>query len=152
MYICIKYKYMEVKIYALKHPVTQEIRYIGRTKNSLKVRLTGHLSKAKQNKFKTYKDNWILSLQTKPIIELLETVYGWEESYKREKEIIKDYLNKDYNCHVTDIAVGKETISVRGNYQGDGVFFLGEIPPFVDMFKAEKIESIYKTVFVTEFF
>lgn len=66
-----------------------------------------------------------------------------KEKYEQN---IKDYLNKDYNCHVTDIAVGKETISVRGNYQGDGVFFLGEIPPFVDMFKAEKIESIYKTV------
>ncbi len=47
---------------------------------------------------------------------------------------------------MTDITVGKDIISVRGNYQGDGIFFLGEIPPFVDMFKAKKIESIYKTV------
>jgi hypothetical protein len=87
---------MEVKIYALKDPFTNEIRYLGRTKNSLKVRLNGHLSKAKQNKFKTYKDNWILSLNLKPIIELLEIVYGWEESYKREQELIKDYLNKGF--------------------------------------------------------
>lgn len=66
-----------------------------------------------------------------------------KEKYEQN---IKDYLNKGYNCHVTDITVGKDIISVRGNYQGDGIFFLGEIPPFVDMFKAKKIESIYKTV------
>ena len=88
---------MKVKIYVLKHPITKEIRYVGRTKNSLKIRLNGHLSKAKQNKFKTHKDNWILSLQTKPIIELLEIIDGWEESYKREQEVIKDYLNKGLN-------------------------------------------------------
>lgn len=58
-----------------------------------------------------------------------------KEKYEQN---IKDYLNKDYNCHVTDITVGKDIISVRGNYQGDGIFFLGEIPPFVDMFKAKR--------------
>lgn len=87
---------MEVKIYVLKDPDTLEIRYIGRTKNSLKVRLSGHLSKAKKGKFKTHKDNWITSLKTKPIIELIEIVVGWDESYKREQELIRDYLNNGY--------------------------------------------------------
>ena len=87
---------MEVKIYVLKDPLTNEIRYLGRTKNSLKIRLNGHLSKAKQNKFKTHKDNWILSLKTRPIIEILEIIYGWEESYKREQELIKLYLSEGF--------------------------------------------------------
>lgn len=87
---------MEVKIYVLKDPLTNEIRYLGRTKNSLKIRLNGHFSKAKQNKFKTHKDNWILSLKTKPVIELLEIVNGWEESYKKEQELIKLYLKNGF--------------------------------------------------------
>jgi hypothetical protein len=87
---------MEVKIYVLKDPITKEIRYIGRTKNSLNVRLNGHFCKAKQNKFKTHKDNWILKLKTKPVIELLEIVDGWEKSYLREQELIKEYLNKGF--------------------------------------------------------
>ena len=33
------------------------------------------------------------------------------------------------------------TISIQGNYTGEGTFFLGEIPPFVDMFKVEKVEN-----------
>lgn len=88
---------MNVSIYVLRDPETMEIRYVGRTKNSLSVRLNGHLSKAKQNKFKTHKDNWILSLPCKPIIEKIEMVYGWEESYKREQEIIKQYILDGFN-------------------------------------------------------
>lgn len=87
---------MIVKIYVLKDLDTSETRYVGRTKNSLNVRLNGHFSKAKKNLKKTYKDNWILSLNKKPIIELLEEVDGWEESYKREQEIISDYLSKGF--------------------------------------------------------
>jgi len=88
---------MEVKIYTLRHPESLEIRYIGRTKNSLKTRLNGHLSKAKNNKFKTHKDNWLLSLDCKPIIELLKIVIGWEASYIEEQNIIRNYLEDGYN-------------------------------------------------------
>lgn len=58
-----------------------------------------------------------------------------KEKYEQN---IKDYLNKDYNCHVTDIAVGKETISVRGNYQGMEFSFLGEIPPLLICLKQKR--------------
>ena len=87
---------MVVKIYVLKDPISEEIRYIGRTKNSLAVRLSGHCSKAKRNSFKTHKDNWILKLTEKPIIEQIEEVLGWEESYIREQEIIKEYISNGY--------------------------------------------------------
>lgn len=88
--------HMKVKIYVLKDPYTQEIRYIGRTKNSLKVRLAGHCTKAKQNSFKTYKDNWLLKLDIKPLIEEIEEIEGWEESYLREQELIKQYITNGY--------------------------------------------------------
>ncbi len=87
---------MKVKIYILKDPYTDEIRYIGRTKNSLKIRLAGHCTKAKQNSFKTYKDNWILKLDVKPLIEEIEEIEGWEESYLREQILIKEYIEKGY--------------------------------------------------------
>ncbi len=61
-----------------------------------------------------------------------------KEKYEQE---IKDYLNKEYDCHITDVAVGENSISIQGNYTGEGTFFLGEIPTFVDMFKIEKVEN-----------
>lgn len=88
---------IEVKIYVLKDPNTNEIRYIGRTKNFLNRRLNGHLSKAKTNKIKTHKDNWLLSLSSKPKIEQLTTIIGWKESHIYEQDLIKDYLQKGYN-------------------------------------------------------
>lgn len=65
------------------------------------------------------------------------------EAANKEKyeQGIKDYLNQEYDCHVTDVVVGEDMISIQGNYTGEGTFFLGEIPPFVDMFKVEKVEN-----------
>lgn len=88
---------IEVKIYVLRDPITNEIRYIGRTKNFLNRRLNGHLSKAKTNKFKTHKDNWLLSLLSRPIIEELITIIGWTESHIYEQNLIKEYLKNGYN-------------------------------------------------------
>lgn len=65
------------------------------------------------------------------------------EAANKEKyeQGIKDYLNQEYDCHVTDVVVGEDMISIQGNYTGEGTFFLGEIPPFVDMFNVEKVEN-----------
>lgn len=60
-------------IYVLKHPITDEIRYVGKTINSLKRRLTQHLSEKRKNK----RTSWIKSLKNQnliPKIELLEKV------------------------------------------------------------------------------
>jgi len=90
---------MRVQIYYLKCPDTLEIRYVGRTKNKLNIRLNGHLSKARKSPDKTnHKNNWLKKLllsDKRPIIELVECVEGWEESYKREKEIIKKLLSEN---------------------------------------------------------
>lgn len=85
---------MKVKIYFLRDPITKEIRYLGRTKNRLCVRLAGHVSKARRGK--THKDCWIKSLLKqglRPVIELVSEVEGWSESYQEEQELIKFYLN-----------------------------------------------------------
>ena len=63
----------KVYIYTLADPITEEIRYIGKT-NNLKARYLGHLSK---NNPKSHKSNWIKSLfnrNLKPKIEILEEV------------------------------------------------------------------------------
>lgn len=64
------------------------------------------------------------------------------EALNKEKyeQSIKDYLSNDYACRITDVTVGETLITIQGKYIGEGSFFLGEIPPFVDMFKEGKIE------------
>ena len=64
------------------------------------------------------------------------------EALNKEKyeQGIKDYLSKEYACHITDVTVGETSLTIQGDYTGEGTFFLGEIPPFVDMFKTEKVE------------
>lgn len=101
---------MNVNIYSLSVPDTLEIKYIGRTKNSLKKRLSGHIASAKKKVFKTRKDNWLLNLlkeNKKPIISLLTIIEGWEESYLYEQNLIKEYLDKGYVLYnLKDLGVG----------------------------------------------
>lgn len=84
-----------VKIYALKHPDTLEIRYVGKTVRSLSRRLGNHIANAKGNKHNKHLSNWILKLLKdgkRPIIELIEEIpyLNWQE---REKYWIKQYDN-----------------------------------------------------------
>lgn len=73
------------KIYGLidsRYPST--IRYIGKTKMSLKKRLQAHIDESKKGQSFTYKTNWIrnlLSQNIKPIIILIEecSVTNWQE-------------------------------------------------------------------------
>jgi hypothetical protein len=77
-----------VKIYALKHPDTKEIRYVGKTVRSLSRRLGNHIANAKGHKHNKHLSNWILSILSKgkrPIIELIEevnpTIWQTKEKY-----------------------------------------------------------------------
>lgn len=47
---------IKVLIYSLTDPTNDEVRYIGRTKNSLSVRFRNHKSKAKRKLYNTHKD------------------------------------------------------------------------------------------------
>lgn len=53
------------------------------------------------------------------------------EALNKEKyeQGIKDYLSKEYACHITDVTVGETSVTIQGDYTGEGTFFLGEIPP-----------------------
>ena len=55
---------MEVKIYGLYDPtdINENIRYVGKTIQSLKKRLQGHIDESIKNNPSTYKKNWINSL------------------------------------------------------------------------------------------
>lgn len=85
----------KVKIYSLRHPDTNEVRYVGKTTRRLCQRLGNHIYNAKRTKHNKHLSNWILSLLKegkKPIIELIEECdYNiWQE---REKYWISFYPN-----------------------------------------------------------
>lgn len=64
-------------IYTLLDPITNKIRYIGKTKSSLKYRLAQHITDSLNNGTNTHKKAWIKGLLLKggvPIIEELEIV------------------------------------------------------------------------------
>jgi hypothetical protein len=74
-----------IKIYTLADPRNNEIRYIGKTVQSLEKRLCGHISTAIHNREKSYKTNWVKQLLNNnllPIIELIEEVNEniWEQT------------------------------------------------------------------------
>lgn len=88
---------IKVNIYVLIDPVTNKVRYIGRSRCDLKKRLREHISKSKKNYDNNHKSNWIRSLlkiNSKPIIKCLTTVLGWSESYEVEKCLINKYKDK----------------------------------------------------------
>jgi len=80
------------KIYKLIDPETNDIKYIGKTKESLKKRLSGHITKAKKSRI-SHVSCWIYSLlekNKKPLIELIEECENWIE---REQYFISIYPN-----------------------------------------------------------
>lgn len=86
-----------VKIYLLKDPDTNKIKYVGKTVQKLKYRLSGHISASKRRRT-SYVNCWIYSLiknNKKPIIELIEEVSQdiWEEREKFWISYYKDLCN-----------------------------------------------------------
>ena len=108
---------MQISIYGLVDPETDEIRYVGKTKQPLNKRLSQHI--ASQPKHNTYKFNWIAKLKKnnlKPLIILIETCdpENWVE---REKYWINELDN------LTNLTQGGE----------DGLFFTDEILQKISM-------------------
>lgn len=91
-------------IYKLIDPISNEIRYIGLTSNSLKQRLKSHLS----DSGKTHKCNWIRKLKyqgLKPIIEPVEeNISSLEDCCLREIYYISYYRN--IGCNLTNSSSG----------------------------------------------
>ena len=98
---------MKILIYKLIDPITKEIRYIGKTKNSLTKRLYEHCT-LRNLKTNTYKNNWvkqILKLNLRPEIYMVEEVNddNWIE---REIYWIKFY--KETGNKLTNTSDGGE--------------------------------------------
>lgn len=96
---------MKIYIYTLSHPITKEIKYVGKTK-CIKQRLKSHISYAKNKKRKPrYVSDWILNLlnqNLKPIITIIEET---NENDWVSKEIywIKHFRKLQFNlCNLTD--------------------------------------------------
>ncbi len=72
---------MKYKIYTLNDPDTKEVKYVGKTSQSLKRRLAQHIRET--YKVRNYRTNWIKQILFKgklPEIELLdETNDNWQE-------------------------------------------------------------------------
>src|SRR5688572_16040624 len=84
---------MKIYIYILKHPDTQEVRYVGKTKRP-KRRFSEHIYVKSLESKKTHLAYWILSLLKdgkKPVMEVVaETENDWQSL---EQEWIKKFSN-----------------------------------------------------------
>lgn len=92
-----------MKVYVLKDPTTNEIKYVGVTSQKVNQRLSQHINAAKNHEGR-YVCKWINSLLQKglrPIIEQIDDVEDWEE---KEKYYIKYY--RDLGCKLTNISEG----------------------------------------------
>lgn len=95
---------MLIKIYILVDPISNQVRYVGKTCQSLSKRLNGHFFK----KSRTHTSSWIKSLKSKnkiPIIELLDEVpepewIFWEQHYIS--------LFKSWGYNLTNHSIGGE--------------------------------------------
>jgi group I intron endonuclease len=78
-----------VYIYTLSHPLTNEIRYVGKTIN-IKRRYKQHL----YDKRKTHKANWVRSLRNDGLKPVLTVIEGCENNWQdRERFWISQFNN-----------------------------------------------------------
>jgi len=93
-------------IYTLSDPFTNQVKYVGITCRSLKIRLQDHWADIHH---KTYKSNWIKylkELKTKPIIEEIDTVKSISEAHLMEMYWISQF--KSWGFTLTNSTLGGE--------------------------------------------
>lgn len=96
----------KVKIYVLKDPRTGGVRYVGKTKHSLSIRLSQHVCLHTQGRsHKWYWLSSLLELGLKPIIEQIETCL---ESEWTERETVWIAYYKKYGGNLTNSTDGGE--------------------------------------------
>ena len=122
-----------VKIYSLSDPISNEIRYVGKTITSLSDRLKVHINQSKKTKKHTHKEAWIKSLllkNLKPVIGLIEEVNTeiWAE---REIYWISYYTN------LTNTSIGGESGTNGYKHTEERINQLRE--------KAKTINGFYKS-------
>lgn len=104
------------KLYVLKDPDTNEIRYVGITIRTLQERLSGHMSDARnRSNLNTHKTNWINSLVSKgklPKIELISEYNSLDEVKKAEIDYIAKY-KEEYN--LVNCTIGGDHLGERSH-------------------------------------
>lgn len=96
-----------ILIYLLRDPRNSQVKYVGKTVQKIRDRLTTHIREAKRND-KSPKDKWILEVISndfEPIIEIIEQAQeeNWQE---RERYWIVEYYNQ--GCELTNRTDGGE--------------------------------------------
>lgn len=103
-YVGIRFGY----IYALCHPDTDEIRYVGKTISNPHARLLAHLREARSSRGPSHKRNWIRKLLKQgktPTVRTLECG-EWASEVICEKEIYWIAFLKDQGCRLTNATKG----------------------------------------------
>lgn len=106
-------------IYVLKHPVTNEIFYVGKTTKDLRTRLSGHLSDSGDGSEKGTYIKTIFETGEKPIIEAVETLHGTcylDKMKFSEREYYWMKYFKDKGCPLTN-RIGLEENAGSNEYQ-----------------------------------
>jgi len=98
-----------IKIYTLSDPITNQIRYIGQTKNSLEDRLRGHL----KGKGKTYRVHWINSLKKKGLVPNIELIEEVDKSVGSQTEIYWILMFRFWGFNLTNLTDGGETSTTK---------------------------------------
>lgn len=103
-------------VYTLEDADTQEIRYVGLTRTSLKRRLSGHKRTARcGSNRRVY--NWLRKCQKIPSIKALETHASLHEAQEAEKFFIAYF--KYVGVRLTNLTEGGEgTLGLRSNRRG----------------------------------
>ena len=92
-----------VEIYSLSHPLTKEIRYIGKANNS-KSRLKTHLSDSKRRNTPVY--CWIRSLSKNGLIPELKVIEITDIDNWKLCETKQIEIHKNNGCKLLNIAKG----------------------------------------------
>jgi predicted GIY-YIG superfamily endonuclease len=96
---------MKISIYTLTDPSTNKIRYVGQT-NDPKRRLSRHINNSRAFKDKRHISNWIRSLTSAPIMDIIE-VCEYSIRNSRENYWIDYYKNQGCNlCNSSNGGAG----------------------------------------------
>jgi hypothetical protein len=123
---------MDIKIYGLIEPITNEIKYIGKTKQELSKRLYAHIHESKNSN--TKKNKWIKSLTNKNLKPKIEEIDIVSES---NWEFWEQYWISQFK------AWGFELKNTDEGGKGQSSEFMKKNNP---MFKKENREKISKSL------